>query len=396
MHVPDGYVSPQTCAVALAATVPFWVVATRKVSDVVKTKDVPLLAMFSALSFLVMMFNVPLPGGTSVHAVGAVVVAIVLGPWAAVVAVSVALLLQALVFGDGGVLAFGVNALDMAVIMPFVGFAAYRLVAGRSVLVSRRRLVAAGVGGYVGINAAGLATAVFLGVQPALFHTADGTPLYSPYTLAQTLPAMAVPHLTVAGAAEAILTAAGLAYLVRAASGRLAATHPDPVVAGPPPRPGRFRPATVAGGTVVAMVVLSPLGLLAPGGAFAEDAPGDLDLAGLGLRAVPEGMDRFAGFWSHALVSGYGFGDGQSRVVGYWVSALLGTVVVGLVVYLLGLVVRTVVTRRRAGVAAPDGQRTRGPGRRGRVVPADDGGAVRDGQHVVPVTVDQAVTDAVG
>ncbi|MCL2423840.1 MAG: energy-coupling factor ABC transporter permease, partial [Micrococcales bacterium] len=105
MHVPDGYVSPQTCVVALAATVPFWVVATRKVSDVVKTKDVPLLAMFSALSFLIMMFNIPLPGGTSAHAVGAVVVAIVLGPWAAVVAVSVALALQALVFGDGGVLA---------------------------------------------------------------------------------------------------------------------------------------------------------------------------------------------------------------------------------------------------------------------------------------------------
>ncbi len=348
MHVPDGYVSPQTCVVALAATVPFWVVATRKVSDVVKTKDVPLLAMFAALSFLVMMFNIPLPGGTSAHAVGAVVIAIVLGPWAAVVAVSAALLLQALMFGDGGVLAFGVNALNLAVIMPFAGLAAYRLVAGRSPLTSRRRAVAAGVGGYVGINAAGLATAVVLGVQPTLSHTADGTPLYSPYTLAQTLPAMAVPHLTFAGAAEAILTAGVLAYLVRAAPGRLAATHPDLMVgaAQPPSRPRRVRPATVAGGFVAAMVVLCPLGLLAPGGAFGEDAPADLDLAGLGLRAVPEGMDRFAGFWSHTLIADYGFGEGQNPVVGYWVSALLGVVVVGVVVYLLGRAVEALVARR--------------------------------------------------
>lgn len=353
MHVPDGYVSPQTCVVALAATVPFWVVATRKVSDVVKTKDVPLLAMFAALSFLVMMFNIPLPGGTSAHAVGAVVVAIVLGPWAAVVAVSVALLLQALMFGDGGVLAFGVNTLILAVIMPFVGLAVYRLVAGRSPLTSRRRMVAAGVGGYVGINAAGLAAAMLLGIQPALFHTNDGTPLYSPYTLAQTLPAMAVPHLTFAGAAEAVLTAGVLAYLVRAAPSRLAATHPDPMVTvdlSAPPEPRRVRPATVAGGFVVALIALCPLGLLAPGGAFGEDAPEDLDLAGLGLRAVPEGMDRFAGFWSHTLIADYGFGEGQNAVVGYWVSALLGVAVVGVVVYLLGRFVEAVVARRGQAV----------------------------------------------
>jgi len=349
VHVPDGYVSPQTCVIALAATVPFWVVATRKVSDVVKTKDVPLLAMFSALVFLIMMFNIPLPGGTSAHAVGAVVVAVVLGPWSAVIAVSVALVLQALVFGDGGVLAFGVNALNLAVIMPFVGFGVYRLVAGGSPLDSRRRLVAAGVAGYVGITVAGLSTAVFLGVQPALHHSADGTPLYSPYTLAQTIPAMAVPHLTFAGAAEAVLTAAVLAYLVRAAPGRLAGTHPLPTGAASraASRP-RVRPVTVAAGFVVAMVALCPLGLLAPGGAFAEEAPADLDLASHGLQAVPVGMDRFAGFWSHTLIDDYGFGEGQSPVLGYWVSALLGVAVVGVVVYLLARAVQAVTARGRA------------------------------------------------
>jgi len=275
--------------------------------------------------------------------------------------------------------------------MPFVGWWVYRLVAGRSPLTSRRRLVAAGVGGYAGINAAALATAVFLGVQPTLFHTADGTPLYSPYPLSQTLPAMALPHLTLAGAAEAIFTAGVLAYMVRAVPGRLAGTHPGPVAA---PATGsarrrRLRPAIVAGGLVAVLVVASPLGLLAPGGAFAEDAPRDLNLAALGLHAVPTGMDRFAGFWSHALLGGYGLHDGQSPVLGYWVCALLGTAIVGVVVYVLGLVVRGVV-RHRSGTGGPDGPvRCCGEGRE-RVRPAE-GADEPDGCRC-----DEAVADAAG
>ena len=143
MHIPDGYLSPQTCAVAYAAAVPTVVVASRKVTEVVKTRDVPLLAMFAAISFLVMMVNVPIPDGTTAHAVGAVIIALVLGPWAAVIAVSVALLFQALLFGDGGVLAYGANVLNMAIVMPFVGLAVYRVAAGSAPLTSRRRVVAA-------------------------------------------------------------------------------------------------------------------------------------------------------------------------------------------------------------------------------------------------------------
>ena len=70
-----------------------------------------------------MMFNVPIPDGTTAHAVGAALIAMLLGPWAAVIAVSIALLIQALFFGDGGVLAFGANVFNMAIVMPFVGYA---------------------------------------------------------------------------------------------------------------------------------------------------------------------------------------------------------------------------------------------------------------------------------
>lgn len=81
----------------------------------------------AALSFLGMMFNVPLPGGTTGHAVGGTLAAILLGPYAACISISTALLLQALIFGDGGILAFGANCFNMALVLPFVGYALYRL-----------------------------------------------------------------------------------------------------------------------------------------------------------------------------------------------------------------------------------------------------------------------------
>jgi len=341
MHIPDGYLSPQTCAVAYAAAIPVWMTASRRVAAVVRTASVPMLAVSAAMSFLVMMVNVPIPGGTSAHAIGAVAIAILLGPWAAVIAVSVALVFQALLFGDGGVLAFGANALNMAILMPFVGVWAYRLVAGRSALTSRRRIVAAGVGGYVGINVAALATAVELGIQPGLFHTASGAPLYSPYPLSQTIPVMVVTHLTIGGVVEAVLTAGVLAYLARVDARRLAPQHPGVPVHEEPgdlarSRPKRLSPVRATVGALVVMVVLTPLGLLAPGGAFGEDAPGDLDLASLRLSSVPEGLNRLNGFWSHTLLRDYGFGDGQNATLAYWVSALVGIAVVGAGVFVIG------------------------------------------------------------
>jgi cobalt/nickel transport system permease protein len=359
MHIPDGYLSPQTCAAAFVVAVPVWAVAANRVSKVVKTRNVPLLAVLSALCFLVMMFNIPIPDGTTAHAVGAVLVAVVLGPWAAVIAVSVALLFQALLFGDGGVLAYGANVVNMAIVMPFVGYGVYRLIAGRSPLTAGRRVTAAAIGGYLGINACALATAIELGIQPDLFHTASGAPLYSPYHLAQTIPAMALPHLTIAGAAEAILTGGVLAYLARADVRRLVPNHPGvPLTAdgtAAPGRPRRLTPARVAIGFITLMVLLTPLGLLAPGGAFGEDAPAGLDPGALGLNTVPEGLNRYAGFWSHTLLDGYGFKDGQNADLGYVLSAVVGIAVVGIVIYAAGKLVER-LARRRGPAPQPTAQ----------------------------------------
>ncbi len=101
MHIPDGYLGPITWGALWIVMIPIWIIASRKLKKDLKTKNVPLLAMGAAFSFVIMMFNVPIFGGSTGHAVGGTLIAIVLGPWAALVAVSVALIIQALFFGDG-------------------------------------------------------------------------------------------------------------------------------------------------------------------------------------------------------------------------------------------------------------------------------------------------------
>src|SRR3954447_11480251 len=145
MHIPDGYLSPLFSLGSGLVTVPVWGLAGRRVQAVLNNRTVPLLAIFAALTFTIMMFNIPVPGGTTAHGVGGTLMAIVLGPWAAVIGVSMALIIQALFFGDGGVLAIFVNCLNMGIILPFVGYAVYRLIAGRSDVLSTRRIWAAGI-----------------------------------------------------------------------------------------------------------------------------------------------------------------------------------------------------------------------------------------------------------
>jgi cobalt/nickel transport system permease protein len=335
VHIPDGYLSPQTSAVFGVTMLPLWYQASRRVQAVVKTRYVPLVALGAAFSFVVMMFNVPVPNGTTAHAVGAALVAVLLGPWAACVAVSTALLIQALFFGDGGILAYPANAFNMAVVMPFLAYGIYRLLARHTGATSARRPVAAAVAGYVGINAAALATAVEFGLQPGLFHTADGTPLYAPFHLAQAVPAMMVGHLAVAGVVEAMLTGGVIAYLQRANLPLLRINEPDRSVGAAGVSRRRVRPFTAGLVATGVTAALTPLGLLAPGGAFGEDAPGDLDLGRYGLSAVPSGLQHYSAFWGHALLPGYGDGGWQ-----YALSALIGIAAIGLVVAALTWLLR--------------------------------------------------------
>ncbi|HKZ51330.1 MAG TPA: cobalt transporter CbiM [Dehalococcoidia bacterium] len=212
MHVPDGYLSPATYGVLFATAMPFWMVASQKVHKIISGRTVPLLAIFSAFTFAIMMFNVPVPGGTTAHAAGGTLVAIVLGPWAAVITTSVALVIQALFFGDGGITAIGANCFNMGIALPMTGYLTYRIIAGESDMLSQRRVVAAVIGSYVGITVAALLVGVELGVQPLIAQT-DGIPDYSPYGLKTAIPSMLLSHVFGASLVEAAVTGLAVAYL---------------------------------------------------------------------------------------------------------------------------------------------------------------------------------------
>jgi cobalt/nickel transport system permease protein len=213
MHIPDGYLGPQTYISAYAAAVPFWMTASRKLNKTLRSKQVPLLALGAAFCFVIMMLNIPIIGGTTGHAVGVVLIAILLGPWAACIAVSIAVIVQALIFGDGGVTAIGANCLNMAVIMPFVGYWVYRLIAGSSDLKSKKRWIGAVIGGYAGINAAALTTAIILGIQPIIAHDAAGKALYAPFPLKLAITVMVGEHLILFGIVEAVVTGLVIKYI---------------------------------------------------------------------------------------------------------------------------------------------------------------------------------------
>ena len=185
MHIPDGYLSPSTCAVLYGTAIPFWYAAFARVKRLLNTRLVPLLAVASAFCFVIMMFNVPLPGGTTGHAVGVGAATVVLGPWASMLSVSIALLIQAVFFGDGGITTLRRELLQHGDCRArWWRILSTALVAGRTAITSSRRVVAAALAGYAAINVSAFLTACELGIQPLFFKDASGAPLYAPYAAA--------------------------------------------------------------------------------------------------------------------------------------------------------------------------------------------------------------------
>ncbi len=335
MHIPDGYLSPATAAVAYGVAMPFWYQASRRVKETLRSQSAPLIALFAAFSFTVQMLNIPIPGGTTAHAVGGTLVAVVLGPWAAVVGVSTALIIQALFFGDGGITAIGANSFNLAIALPLAGYAAYRMIAGRDPS-PRRRTIAATVGSYVGINVAALLVGVELGLQPLLWSE-GGKALYNPYGLQVTIPAMLLAHLTLAGFAEAALTGLAVAYLLR--------THPS--LFGQATEPSQLTLGK-SGWTLVGLlgllVLLTPVGLLAPGGADFEW--GTEELRGM-VGYLPAGLSSLQPLGALAPLRGYQLPGAVplsfwQEAPAYLLSAVLG---VGLI-FALFLVARMALARK--------------------------------------------------
>lgn len=327
-----------------------WAYATRRLGHSLRLRQVPLLALGAAFSFVIMMFNVPIPGGTTGHAVGAVLIAILLGPWAAVIAVSLALIMQALLHGDGGITTIGANCFNLALVMPFTGWWAYRLVAGRAPVGSPRHLLAGTIGGYVGLNAAALSTAVMLGIQPLISHG------FCPFGLHITVPVMVGEHVLFFGFVEAAVTGMVLAFLARTEPG----LFPTSVSTTMP----RLMRLAIA---LLVLALLTPLGLLLPtalraGGAWGEWGPDEIaakihnETGQPGF--VPTQMERLSRLWQAPLPD-YAISGAERAPL--WVVCLLyvGCALVGIgLLVLLALALKKLCARKEpddhaAGVDVP-------------------------------------------
>ena len=360
-----------------AASAPCWWAALRRTRRKLFGRTLPLLSLFAAFSFVTMMFNLPLPGGTTGHAVGVGIAAIVLGPWASLLAISLALTIQALFFGDGGITTLGANCFNMAIAGSFAAWGIYRLVSLGAAADSRRRVVAAALAGYGAINLSALLAAIEFGIQPMLFHDATGAPLYAPYPLQNRdsgddgrafddcRSGRGGDERGTVQLSAAQRTGAGGDW--RAAGLSRACRTPAALGAGR----GLW-------GALAVVLLLTPLGILASGAAWGEWAPKDFANAAARAQiaaasgnaappvAVPSGLARLANLWT-APMPDYAPHFVKSAAFGYLLSAMFG---VGLILAVTWLVQRASHAAKRradrrkaeeramsAGVIAQDGSR---------------------------------------
>lgn len=199
MHIPDGFLAPQTWLPAWAAAGAAWTWAARGLRARLDETTVPRLAMLTALAYGLGLVMLPLPGGTSGHVLGVAVLALCFGVRLAFVCYSLVLLLQALLFGAGGITALAINALALGLVGATVAVSVRRLLAGLG------ETLAVAVAAWLSVMLPAALIAAVLGAQPLIAQDAAGMPLFFPFGVAVALPAILAPHAVI-GAAEAALT----------------------------------------------------------------------------------------------------------------------------------------------------------------------------------------------
>lgn len=206
MHIPDGFLDLPLIAVTFAITIVFWIIASLKFKGSIGEKQVPLLALVTAGVFAAQMVNFPIVGGTSGHLVGATLISILFGPYAAIVSITIILLIQGFVFGDGGLTALGANVLNMGIVAAFSGYLIYkaitRLHRGTGVA-----LASAFVASWVSIVLGAFVCGLEIGFS-SIF----------PYGIGVTVPVMVGWHVII-GLGEGIITVLILASLMRSQPG---------------------------------------------------------------------------------------------------------------------------------------------------------------------------------
>jgi len=197
VHIPDGFLGPQTYGPAYGVAGVLWAIGLRRLRRTLDPAAVPRLAVATAAAFALMLVTVPLPGGTTAHVTGVGMIAVLFGVWQGFLALSLVYLLQALMFGDGGVTAVPVMALTVGLGGCAAAVAVHRM-------LRRWSRPAVFLAGWTGTVVPAVLVALVLGAQPRLAQGADGTPLFFPFGWALTLPAVVLPHLLV-GIADGVL-----------------------------------------------------------------------------------------------------------------------------------------------------------------------------------------------
>ena len=202
MHIPDGFLTPQVFIAAFIITIVFWAICIKKVK--ITDKQVPVMGLLTALFFAAMMMNYPILGGTTAHLLGGGAIGLILGPFAGGISVTIILVLQAFLFGDGGLTALGANVLNMGligVVVPCVVF----LALNKAFKVIGKKLYAiVFISAFAGDVLAAISAGAELGLSQPVFQ----------YGLSVAVPAMAINH-SIIGVAEGIVTMILVATLLK-------------------------------------------------------------------------------------------------------------------------------------------------------------------------------------
>lgn len=203
MHIPDGFLSPTICALTYVISIGFLVWSWRKARATYSSAITPLLAVSSAFIFAAQMINFPIAYGTSGHLVGGTFLSILLGPYAAILSMTIVLLMQALFFADGGLFTFGANVFNMAII----GGLSFFLIKFLTSDLKREKWLFPAVFAvsWLSVVLGALACGLEIGFSP-VFSEAGG--------IAVTVPAMLFWHVLI-GLGEAAITTTLVSQLQR-------------------------------------------------------------------------------------------------------------------------------------------------------------------------------------
>jgi len=299
-HIPDGFLSAPVIAGAALASAGVLALAARRSQERFGDQEAHVLGATTAFVFAAQMLNFPIGAGTSAHLIGGVLVAVLVGPWAGMLVMFSVLLVQALLFQDGGIAALGANTLNIAVLGVGGGYLAYRFLLALLGPGVKKRIAATALAAWFSVLAVGVTAALQLAIS--------GTVPIKP-----ALIAVAGSHLLV-GLVEAMLTGGLIAVVLKAYPHVLSGEHL------PSANERRLALITTAVSLVVAVVAVYA----------ASSRPDAFESAARGL-----GIEDSVGSYLSGPFANY-----TAPIGGPWVAAVVGVVAVFLLVLALSKAAR--------------------------------------------------------